>query len=128
MYREGAELRRRPIQPRVGDANDTPATNPGNPGSKDGDFHLASPTFNTQPAGETELTHLEMVARGALEAVACRAFTDLEWERARPRLLEFVTILREWADQTKTGASRADKVVMIREPAPTNESGLDKAA
>ena len=67
----------------------------------------------------------ESAARGVLEGVASRTFSDLEWEQVRARLLEFVGILREW-DQTS--APRADSVVvMIRHPA-TRETGLDKAA
>ena len=89
---------------------------------------MNSRTSNSQPPGETKLTHSESAARGALEAVASRAFTDLEWERARRRLLEFVAILREWDRQTDISAPRADNVVMIRDPAQTSESGLDKAA
>jgi hypothetical protein len=88
---------------------------------------MALRTFNTQPAGETKQTHSESAARGALEAVASRAFSDLEWERARAMLLEFVAILREWDLQTQTSAPRADNVVMIRHPA-ANESELDNAA
>jgi hypothetical protein len=88
---------------------------------------MASRTFNAQPAGETKLTHLESAARGALEAVASRAFSDLEWERVRARVLEFVAILRGWDRQTKTSEPRADNVVMIKQPT-TSESGRDKAA
>jgi hypothetical protein len=57
-----------------------------------------------------------------------RAFTDVEWERARIRVLEFVAILLEWDRQTDTSAPRADNVVMLPDPAQTRESRLDKAA
>jgi hypothetical protein len=87
---------------------------------------MASRTFNA-PAGGTKLTHLESTARGALEGVASRPFSDLEWGRMRARLLEFVGILREWDRQTTMSAPRADNVVMIGHPA-TGESGLDRAA
>jgi hypothetical protein len=46
----------------------------------------------------------------------------------RANLLEFVTILRDWDCQSKTKEFRAGNVVMIKEPAPISESGLDKAA
>ena len=74
------------------------------------------------------LTRSESAARGALEAVASRAFTDIEWERARIRVLEFVAILLEWDRQTDTSAPRADNVVMLPDPARARESRLDKAA
>jgi hypothetical protein len=89
---------------------------------------MTSRTYNSRPPAEARLTDSENAARGALEAVASRAFTDLEWERARVRLLEFVAILLEWDRQTDTSAPRADNVVMIADLAQTRESGLDKAA
>jgi len=98
---------------------------------------MASRKFNAEPAGETKLTNLESAARGALEGVAPRAFSDLEWERVRAKLLEFVAILREWDRQIKASAPRADDVVMMRQSGrvrgggvrpTTSESGLDEAA
>jgi hypothetical protein len=89
---------------------------------------MTSRRSNSQPPGEAKLVHSESAARGAVEAVASRAFTDLEWERARVRLLKLVAILLEWDRQTDTSAPRADNVVMLPDPAQTNESRLDKAA
>ena len=88
---------------------------------------MTSRTYNSQPSGDTKPTHSKSAARGALEAVASRAFTDLEWERARVRLLEFVAILLEWDRQTDTSAPRVDNVV-LRDPVQTSEFRLDKAA
>ena len=68
----------------------------------------------------------EAAARTALESLAARVLTDEEWERARSRLLGFVTILRDWnrkAEVPKT--HRTDNVVEMR--AKTCEP-LDKAA
>ena len=72
--------------------------------------------------------HSESAARGALETVASRAFTDLEWERARVNLFEFVAILLEWDRQADTSATRAHNVVILRDPAQTSPFRLDKAA
>jgi hypothetical protein len=72
--------------------------------------------------------HLENAARAELRLLAGRAFSDREWERVRANLLEFVTILRDWDGQSQTEEFRAGNVVMITEPAPISESGLDKAA
>ena len=90
--------------------------------------YMTSPTSNSRPPAEIKLTHSESAARGALEAVAARALSDLEWERARVRLLEFIAILLEWDRQSDTSAPRADNVVMLRDPAQISESRLDKAA
>ena len=38
----------------------------------------------------------ERAAQGALEACAGRTLSDAEWGRARARLLQFVSILRDW--------------------------------
>jgi hypothetical protein len=89
---------------------------------------MTSRTSNSQPHGERRLTHSENAARTALEAVASRAFTDLEWERWRVGLLEFIAILLEWDRQTDTSAPRTDNVVMLWDPAQTSDSRLDKAA
>jgi len=49
-------------------------------------------------------TKKESAARAALAARAGRTLTDLEWDRARERLLEFVSILRAWHQEvTPTG-------------------------
>ena len=89
---------------------------------------MTSRTYNLQPPGETKLTDSESAARAALEAAASRAFTDVEWERASARLLEFVVILLEWDRQTDTSGPRADNVVMLRDPVQTSEFRMDKAA
>ena len=89
---------------------------------------MTSRTYNSRPPAEAKLTDSKNAARGALEAVASRAFTDLEWERARVRLLEFVAILLEWDRQTDTSAPRTDNVVMLRDPVQTSEFRLDEAA
>ena len=89
---------------------------------------MPSRISNSRPPGEKKLTHSENAARGALEAVASRAFTDLEWERWRVGLLEFIAILLEWDRQTDTSAPRTDNVVMLWEPAQTSDCRLDKAA
>jgi hypothetical protein len=69
----------------------------------------------------------EAAARAALESVAARAMTDAEWERARGRLVEFVTMLRHWNRQAEgTKKCRPDKVVTMG--VETCESVLDKAA
>ena len=89
---------------------------------------MTSRTSHSQPHGETRLKHSENAARAALEAVASGAFTDLEWERWRVGLLEFIAILLEWDRQTDTSAPRAGNVVMLPDPARARESRLDKAA
>ena len=58
---------------------------------------------------------LENGARAAVEASRARPLTEGEWERERARLLEFVTILRDWDRQRKISESRGDNVVTIRE-------------
>jgi hypothetical protein len=108
--------------------NDAVGSDAAQSNQNDKDSYMTSRTSNSQPPGETTLTRSESAARGALEAVASRAFTDVEWERARIRVLEFVAILLEWDRQTDTSAPRADNVVMLPDPAQTRESRLDKAA
>jgi hypothetical protein len=47
----------------------------------------------------------ETVARASIESQMGRTFDDLEWMRARARLLEFARILRDWgqrANMTKS--------------------------
>ena len=89
---------------------------------------MNSVTSKLQTLGETKLTPSENAARRALEAGASRAFTDLGWERARQRLLEFVALLVEWNRQTDTAATRTEKVLMVRDPERTSDTGLDEAA
>jgi hypothetical protein len=70
----------------------------------------------------------DAAARAALESAAARPLTDAEWERARTRLVEFVTILRDWDWERKAEALKAevlkayrgDNVVRMR--AKTGES------
>jgi hypothetical protein len=38
----------------------------------------------------------DVAARAAIELVAGRSLTDMEWAAARDRLLEFMSILRGW--------------------------------
>jgi hypothetical protein len=38
----------------------------------------------------------DAAARASLENITARALTDADWERERARLVEFVTILRDW--------------------------------
>jgi hypothetical protein len=47
----------------------------------------------------------EEAARAALEECAGRTLSDLEWERARARLLDFVSILHAWQRKGTTTAS-----------------------
>ena len=47
----------------------------------------------------------ESCARAALEAVAGQTLSDLEWERVRARLFEFVSILRAWHQEVTTSES-----------------------
>ena len=72
--------------------------------------------------------HLENAARAELRLRAGREFSDEEWARVRANLLEFVTIFLDWDCPSKAKEFRAGNVVMIKEPAPIGESGLDKAA
>ncbi len=59
---------------------------------------------------EARPTDLEGAARTSLEFRAGRSFTDGEWARARARLLELVTLLRDWEQNAKTPASELGKV------------------
>ena len=59
----------------------------------------------------------DAAARAALESVAARPLTDPEWERARTRLVEFVSILRQWNRQAEAKKSRSDKVITDDEAA-----------
>jgi hypothetical protein len=51
---------------------------------------------------------LEDDARRSLDRHAGRIFTDAEWAHARSRLLEFVTILREWDRPSKITSFRTE--------------------
>jgi hypothetical protein len=53
---------------------------------------------------------LETVARASLESQIGRTFDDLEWVRARTRLLEFARILRDWGQRPNMVESRLRKV------------------
>jgi hypothetical protein len=54
-------------------------------------------------------TGLEHAARAALSSGLGRDLTDVEWRRARARVLEFVTILRAWDRKALTGEAEVDK-------------------
>ena len=45
---------------------------------------------------------LEVAARASLNLDPKAALTDAEWARARTRLLEFLTLLRDWAYHATT--------------------------
>jgi hypothetical protein len=51
----------------------------------------------------------DAAARAALESAAARPLTDAEWERARTRLVEFVSILRQW-NQAEAKKCKAAKL------------------
>ena len=51
----------------------------------------------------------EAAARAAIEARVGRTFSDLEWARARARMLDFVSILRAWHREGTTTASELPK-------------------
>ena len=52
---------------------------------------------------------LESAARAALDSKVSSPLTDAEWNHARTKLVEFVTILRRW-DQVLPNASRLGRV------------------
>jgi hypothetical protein len=54
-------------------------------------------------------TRLEQAARTALSSGTGRDLTDVEWRRARARVLEFVTLLRAWDRKARTGEAEVDK-------------------
>ena len=60
--------------------------------------------WQSSPASEKE-----RAARSALEARTGRTFSDLEWARARARMLDFVSILRAWHREGTTTASELPK-------------------
>lgn len=70
---------------------------------------------------------LENAARGALAAVTGKSPTDESWERARARLLQFVSILRTWQRAADVEQLRAAEVSRMRKK-PTGDFQLDKAA
>lgn len=51
----------------------------------------------------------EAAARAAIEARGGRSISDIEWGRARTRLLEFGLLLRVWDPESKTGESELPK-------------------
>ena len=77
-----------------------------------GDSSLANTTtlsldaarLRSSPAAEKE-----SAARVALEACAGRTLSDLEWDRARSRLMDFVSTLRDWHRKNTTIASELPK-------------------
>jgi hypothetical protein len=52
----------------------------------------------------------ETVARASIESQIGRTFDDLEWLRARTRLLEFAKILRDWGQGTNRVGLQLQKV------------------
>jgi hypothetical protein len=59
------------------------------------------------PSGQASAK--EDAARAALEECAGRPLNDLEWERARARLLDFVSILRAWQRKGTTSVTELPK-------------------
>jgi|SRR5258708_4889177 hypothetical protein len=53
---------------------------------------------------------LEAVARASIESQIGRTVDDLEWVRARTRLLEFAKILRNWGRRANMAESQLQKV------------------
>lgn len=51
----------------------------------------------------------ENSARAALEELAGRRLSDQEWDRSRARLLQFVSMLREWHQGSMTSESELVK-------------------
>jgi hypothetical protein len=51
----------------------------------------------------------QSAARAALEARAGRTLSDMEWNRARARLVEFASILRVWHLGVTNGESELRK-------------------
>jgi hypothetical protein len=56
---------------------------------------------------------LENVARRLTESNAGRGFSDAEWKRQRTRLLELVSILREWDQRAPRANSGVGKVEVL---------------
>jgi hypothetical protein len=56
-----------------------------------------SSTHHSPVAGQKSISPLEAAAQTALESIADRRFTDAEWRQIRPRLLQFVHVLRQWS-------------------------------
>jgi hypothetical protein len=52
----------------------------------------------------------DAAARAALESAAARPLTDAEWERARTRLVEFVSILRSGTVKRRRKNAKAAKL------------------
>ena len=60
----------------------------------------------------------EKAARDTFNLHIGRATTDAEWTRARARLVEFVTVLRNWDLPVETDESEVGNVILIRRPRP----------
>jgi hypothetical protein len=68
-------------------------------------------TLDTQGReSSTSATQLERTARAHLESRMSRKLTDLEWTRARQRLVEFALILRDWSQESYIEESDLRKV------------------
>jgi hypothetical protein len=65
---------------------------------------LDAARLRSRPASEKE-----SAVRVALEASAGRTLSDLEWDRARSRLMDFVSTLRDWHRKNTTIAPELPK-------------------
>jgi hypothetical protein len=68
----------------------------------------STPSRTSHPSPESFDPHPKScadAARAALDSRAGRTLTGAEWAVAQARLLEFVTILRGWAQKIKNGES-----------------------
>ena len=51
---------------------------------------------------------LEYKARAAVESIGGKVLSDEDWQRARPRLLEFGRLLRSWELQRRSNAANEE--------------------
>jgi hypothetical protein len=67
--------------------------------------------FNHRAAGwqSGPVAENQSAARAALESRAGRTFSDMEWDGARARMLEFAVILRAWHLRVTIGESELRK-------------------
>ena len=72
---------------------------------------MTEKTFRSGPERfHTGQESCEDGARAALDSRAGRTLTGTEWVVARAKLLEFVTILRGWAQKIKNGEAEFGNV------------------
>ena len=69
------------------------------------DSHTSSSSFLATSSRAPD--ELEKLAREAVDLRAGRALTDMEWEHARARLMEFAAILRSWQQDAQNKNSAA---------------------